>query len=109
MVPPSPFAKKLPRSDSAMMYQTQSRKRGHQVSAKTPLEKSAHMPITKSTLNTAEPTIVPKPTPVGSGLKVSINDVNNSGAEPPAAMSVAPAMSSESFIQSLMRPSAGTK
>jgi hypothetical protein len=71
-----------------MMYQTQSRKRGHQVSAKTPLEKSAHMPITKSTLNTADPTTVPIPTSLP--LKVPMRDVKSSGALPPAAMRVAP-------------------
>ena len=45
-------------------------------------------------LNTADPTIVPIPTSLNA-IKTPIIDVNNSGAEPPAAMNVAPATSSE--------------
>ena len=44
----------------------------------------AHMPMTNSTLNTAEPTIVVKPTSVRA-TKSPIVDVASSGAEPPAA------------------------
>ena len=46
--------------------------------------------ITKSTLKTAEPTIVPKPTWL-CDTKTPITDVASSGAEPPAAIHVAPA------------------
>ena len=45
-------------------------------------------------MNTADPTIVPIPTSLNA-IKTPIIDVNNSGAEPPAAMNVAPATSSE--------------
>jgi len=53
----------------------------------------AHMPITKRTLKTALPTIVPNPTVLW--VKVPMKEVNSSGAEPPAAMKVAPAISCE--------------
>ena len=67
----------------------------------------AHMPMTKSTLKTALPTIVPMPT--SEPLNVPMRLVASSGAEPPAAMSVAPATSFESSIFSAMISSAGTK
>lgn len=51
------------------------------------------MPITKRTLKTALPTIVPNPTVLW--VKVPMKEVNSSGAEPPAAMKVAPAISCE--------------
>ena len=65
------------------------------------------MPMTKSTLKTALPTMVPKPT--ADRLNVPTNDVASSGADPPAAMSVAPATSSLSSHFSAMTSSAGTK
>ena len=65
------------------------------------------MPMTKSTLKTALPTMVPKPTV--DRLNVPTNDVASSGADPPAAMSVAPATSSLSSHFSAMTSSAGTK
>jgi len=67
----------------------------------------AHMPITKSTLNTADPTMVPKPTSLR--WKVPTKDVASSGALPPAAMSVAPATSLLKFHSSATISSAGTK
>jgi hypothetical protein len=48
--------------------------------------------IPNRTLNTAEPTMVPKPT--ADSVKQPMNDVKSSGADPPAAMNVAPATSS---------------
>ena len=67
------------------------------------------MRSSKRTLNTADPTIVPKPTSLS--LKVPIIDVKSSGAEPPAAMRVAPATSIERFMWSSFDISsrAGTK
>ena len=99
IVPPSPLAKKPPRKDKAMIYQQQSRKSGHHVKARTPFEKIAHIPITKRTLKTAEPTMVPKPTALEGTLKVPMNDVASSGADPPAAMRVAPATSGLTYKQ----------
>ena len=58
------------------------------------LKINENSPITKRILNTADPTIVPIPTSLNA-IKTPIIDVNNSGAEPPAAMNVAPATSSE--------------
>ena len=43
-------------------------------------------------LNTAEPTIVPVPISL-SDINTPITEVNNSGADVPIAMNVAPAMS----------------
>ena len=52
--------------------------------------------MTNSILNTADPTIVPVPTsPLA--MKTPRIAVNNSGAELPAAMKVAPATSCERF------------
>ena len=67
----------------------------------------AHIPITKSTLNTALPMIVPKPTadPVNAPMK----DVASSGIEPPAAMKVAPATSGEMPFTSMSSFNAVTK
>ena len=67
----------------------------------------AHMPMTNSTLKTAEPTMVPKPT--AEPVKVPTNEVASSGIEPPAAMKVAPATSSERLSFSQMISSVGTK
>ena len=47
--------------------------------------------MTKRTLKTAEPIIVPKPTSEPDA-KTPMKEVNSSGAEPPAAMKVAPAV-----------------
>jgi len=71
----------------------QSRVNGYQSKGNPPSGQfKAHTPITKSTLNTAEPTIVPKPT-LDLATKVPMNAVANSGAEPPAAWKVAAATS----------------
>ena len=48
----------------------------------TSFEFTAHIPMTKRTLNTAEPTMVPNPTALP--VKVPTNEVKSSGAEPPA-------------------------
>ena len=50
------------------------------------------MATIKSILNTADPTIVPRPMSLFV-IKTPITEVNNSGAELPAAMKVAPATS----------------
>ena len=63
--------------------------------------------MTKSTLKTALPTMVPKPTV--DRLNVPTNDVASSGADPPAAMSVAPATAAAELPLSAMTSSAGTK
>lgn len=52
--------------------------------------------MTKRMLKTADPTIVPMPTSE-KATKTPITEVNSSGADPPAAMKVAPATSSEKF------------
>ena len=65
------------------------------------------MPMTKSTLKTALPTMVPKPT--ADRLNVPTNDVASSGADPPAAMSVAPATSLVSPSTSVITSRLGTK
>ena len=70
-------------------------------------EKTAHIPMTKRTLKTAEPTIVPKPT--ADCVNVPMSEVKSSGAEPPAAMKVAPATSGESLSSSMISSSDGTK
>ena len=49
-------------------------------------------------LNMALPTIVPTPTELDV-LKVSANEVKNSGADDPAAKKVAPATSADSLCQ----------
>ena len=51
--------------------------------------------MTKRTLKTAEPTIVPTPCSPGA-MKMVTSEVKSSGADEPAAMNVAPATSSES-------------
>ena len=66
----------------------------------------AHMPMTKRTLNTADPTMVPNPT--DESLKVPMRDVASSGADPPAAMRVAPETSSLRSKRSEMISNAGT-
>ena len=53
----------------------------------------AQAAMTKRTLKTAEPTMVPKPMS-DLDTKTPITEVKSSGAEPPAAMKVAPATSS---------------
>ena len=58
------------------------------------------LPMTKRMLNTADPTIVPMPTSLNA-IKTPIMEVNNSGAEPPAAIKVAPATSSDIPIFSI--------
>ena len=50
--------------------------------------------MTKRMLKTADPTMVPIPTEL-LAMKTPKREVNNSGAEPPAAMNVAPATSSD--------------
>jgi hypothetical protein len=97
------------RPSGSETYQVQSRASGHHVSSSTSREKMAHMPMTKSTLKTAEPMMVPKPTEPLLAKKTPISDVNSSGADPPAAMSVAPATSSLMSNFSMMTSSAGTK
>jgi hypothetical protein len=69
---------------------------------------NAQAAITKRTLNTAEPTMVPKPTS-DLEMKTPRTDVASSGAEPPAAIHVAPATSSFRLIASQMRESAASK
>ena len=69
----------------------------------------AQQPITNKTLNTADPTTVPKPTSVGGLLKVPIKEVKSSGAEPPAAIKVAPAISGVRLSVSEKTSRAGTK
>ena len=70
----------------------QSRASGHHVSSSGRGATHAHTAMTKSTLKTALPTIVPKP--IAVSWKVATALVKSSGAEPPAAMKVAPATSS---------------
>ena len=70
-------------------------------------EKTAHIPMTKRTLKTAEPTIVPKPT--ADCVNVPMSEVKSSGAEPPAAMKVAPATSGEMPFTSMSSFNAVTK
>ena len=89
------FAKKYARKPKQIVYQVASRANGYAVNSKISLDAIAHAPITNNTLNTADPTIVPKPTELP--VKVPINEVANSGAEPPAAIKVAPATSASSF------------
>ena len=72
------------------------------------MEKSAHIPITKRMLKTAEPTMVPMPTSEKE-MKTPMTEVKSSGAEPPAAMKVAPATSSEHPMTSMMTSRDGTK
>ena len=64
--------------------------------------------MTKSTLNTALPMMVPKPTLLFA-MKTPMRDVKSSGADPPAAMNVAPATSSSISYLSHKTSSAGTK
>jgi hypothetical protein len=65
------------------------------------------MAMTKSTLKTADPTMVPKP--MSEPVKVPMREVASSGADPPAAIRVAPAMSSLICQMSAMTSSEGTK
>ena len=67
----------------------QSRSKGHQVRYKTVFEKRAHIPMTKRMLNTADPTMVPIPTSL-KAMNTPMIEVNSSGADPPAAINVAP-------------------
>ncbi len=53
---------------------------------------NAHAAMTNRMLNTADPTMVPMPTSFFA-KKMPMIEVNSSGAEPPAAMNVAPATS----------------
>ncbi len=71
-------------------------------------EKTAHIPMTKRTLKTAEPTMVPMPTSENE-TKTPRTEVASSGAEPPAAIHVAPATSSFRFIASQMAESDASK
>ena len=71
-------------------------------------ENIAHMPITKRILKTAEPTMVPIPTS-SNDTNTPIIDVKSSGAEPPAAMKVAPATSSAISSFSMITSRDGTK
>ena len=71
-------------------------------------EKTAHIPMTKRTLKTAEPTMVPMPTSF-CAMKTPRIEVESSGAEPPAAMKVAPATSSLSLSAEVMASSADSK
>ena len=64
--------------------------------------------MTKSTLKTADPTMVPKPMS-DRDTNWPMNDVASSGADPPAAMNVAPATSSSISHFSTMQSSAGPK
>ena len=80
----------------------------------TPLTNNPQMPMTQTILNTAEPTIVPTPTsPLATNIPrifsqriscsmiivnvLPIIAVNNSGADEPPAINVAPATSSSRF------------
>ena len=64
--------------------------------------------MTKSTLKTADPTMVPKPMS-DRDTNWPMNDVASSGADPPAAMSVAPDTSSLRFHFSEMTSRDATK
>jgi len=86
----------------------QSRKSGHQLSLMSPEATTPQRPITNSTLNTAEPTIVPKPTSL-TATNAPTSEVKSSGAEPPAAMKVAPATSGLTFHFSTMTSRAPVK
>jgi len=78
------------------------------VSDSTVRENIAHMPITKRMLKTAEPTIVPIPTS-SNDTNTPMTDVKSSGADPPAAMKVAPATSSAISNFSIITSNDGTK
>uniref|UniRef100_A0A1I8IDI3 OCIA domain-containing protein n=2 Tax=Macrostomum lignano TaxID=282301 RepID=A0A1I8IDI3_9PLAT len=93
---------------SQRQHKQQSRNRGHQVSCRTPREKKAHMLSTNRMLNTALPTMVPMPTSLAD-TKEPRNDVASSGAEPPAAINVAPATSFEMRNRLVMTERLGTK
>ena len=64
--------------------------------------------MTKRILNTADPTMVPIPTSENA-MNTPITEVKSSGADPPAAMKVAPATSSLIPSFSMMTSSEGTK
>lgn len=68
----------------------------------------AHIDITNRMLKTAEPTMVPMPTS-SYEMNTPMMLVNSSGADPPAAMKVAPATSSEMPAFSVMTSKDGTK
>lgn len=59
-------------------------------------------------LKVAEPTIVPIPT-LFWAMNTPMTEVKNSGADPPAAMNVAPATSSDSDNFSVRTSREGTK
>ena len=59
------------------------------------LANMAQHPMTKRMLKTADPTMVPMPTSL-LAMKTPKREVKSSGADPPAAMNVAPATSSDS-------------
>ena len=59
------------------------------------------------TLKTALPTIAANPT--SDSLKVPTKEVNSSGADPPAAIKVAPATSFDMLLASAIASNAGTK
>mmetsp|Transcript_120571 Transcript_120571/g.240074 ORF Transcript_120571/g.240074 Transcript_120571/m.240074 type:complete len:101 (-) Transcript_120571:262-564(-) len=73
----------------------QSRVKGYPVRRNCIGEARPQQPMTNSTLNTAEPTIAAMPTSDGVGESAPTTEVKNSGAEPPAAIKVAPATSAD--------------
>jgi len=79
------------------------------VSCSVPGAARPQTPMTKSTLKMAEPTMAAMPTSLGSGRMEPTREVKNSGAEPPAAMKVAPATSGERPSAFDMQSSEGTK
>ena len=80
----------------------------YHVRCSTVFEKRAHMPMTKRMLKTADPTMVPIPTSEKE-MNTPMTDVKSSGADPPAAMKVAPATSSEHPMTSMITSREGTK
>ena len=67
--------------------------RGQAVSLRASALAKAQAAMTKRTLKTALPTMVPIPTSE-TAMKTPMTEVKSSGADPPAAMKVAPATSS---------------
>ena len=81
---------------------------GHQVSSRIVVENRAQKARTQRILKVADPTIVPIPT-LFCAMNTPITEVKNSGADPPAAMNVAPATSSLMSSFSVITPNDGTK
>ena len=74
---------------------------GQAVSSSGLVLAKAQAAMTKRTLKTAEPTMVPMPTSL-TAMNTPMMEVNSSGAEPPAAINVAPATSGlEKDVQAL--------